>query len=341
MDLTPKPPIPVPSRRATALAAGLGAAVVLYCSWRAVGKSYSEAIFCSPFLVGIVVGLLSPRRPVRNGVYTILAALALAVVTLREGVVCTLFALPLVMPETVLGALCGATVRRHVHSRRARARVAAAIVLLGCAWQAIDGAVDDPARHPLHQADAAVQIAAPPERVFAALTARALTVESRWPWFLRVGLPMPSRFEIDRAAAGAPVRATFSQGVAEGHVTELVPGRSFSFVIDRYAITDLPFHITRLGRGPHFGLHPDRVDDWLTLVGVRYQLEPTGDGGTRLLRRVTWRRHLAPAFYFAWLQQAVMDRGQRRLLDLIRARVEGDGPPAATDAPAVALLSPH
>ena len=79
MDLTPQPPaetdlepnrleppLPAPTRRGIVLAVGLASAVLLYCSARAFGKSYSEAFFCSPFFVGAVVGLLGPRRPIRN-----------------------------------------------------------------------------------------------------------------------------------------------------------------------------------------------------------------------------------------------------------------------------------
>ena len=349
MDLTPQPPagtdlepnrleppLPAPTRRGIVLAVGLASAVLLYCSARAFGKSYSEAFFCSPFFVGAVVGLLGPRRPIRNSLYTLLAALALGAVTLQEGVICILFSLPLVVPETILGALCGSTIRRYVHDRRRRVGAAALLVLAGVGWQVIDGRLDDPAHHPLHHATSTTLIAAPPERVFAALTARPLTVESRWPWFISVGLPMPSRFSVDAPGPGGRVTAVFSHGVARGHVTEWVPGRVLAFQIDRYEIDDLPFHITRLGRGPHYGLRTERVDDWLTLTGARYRLQPAPDGGTRLTREVSWRRHLAPGFYFGWLQDAVMQRGQDRLLELLRQRIEQS--PGAGAGPAVAVL---
>ena len=168
-------------------------------------------------------------------------------VTLREGVICILFSLPLVVPETILGALCGSTIRRYVHDRRRRVGAAALLVLAGVGWQVIDGRLDDPAHHPLHHATSTTLIAAPPERVFAALTARPLTVESRWPWFISVGLPMPSRFSVDAPGPDGRVTAVFSHGVARGHVTEWVPGRVLAFQIDRYEIDDLalPHHAAR------------------------------------------------------------------------------------------------
>ncbi|HXU05595.1 MAG TPA: SRPBCC family protein [Polyangia bacterium] len=332
-----QPPLPVPTRRGIVLAIGFASAVLLYCTARALGKSYSEAFFCSPFFVGAIIGVLGPRRPIRNSLYTVLAALALGIVTLHEGVICVLFALPLVVPETILGALCGATIRRYVHDRRHRVGVAALLVMSSIGWQAIDGALDDPAHHPLHHVQSTTLIAAPPERVFAALTARPIVVAPRWPWFISIGLPVPTRFTVDTPGPNGRVRAVFSHGVANGHITEWVPGRVLAYQIDTYAIDDLAFHITRLGRGPNYGLRPERVDDWLTLTDTRYRLEPAPGGGTRLTRDTSWRRHLAPAFYFGWLQDTIMRRGQDRLLELLRQRIDESEPWEGSEPPAMSF----
>jgi len=139
-------------------------------------------------------------------------------------------------------------------------------------------------------------------------------------------LPMPSRMTVQAPSAGGQVTATFSQGVAHGHVTEWIPGRALAYTIDRYDVTDLPFHITRLGRGPSYGLRAERVGDWLTIVDTRWTLVPRAGGGTELRRDLTWRRHLAPAIYFGWLQQTIIQRGQDRLVELVRERVEQPGP---------------
>jgi uncharacterized protein YndB with AHSA1/START domain len=339
-DLPPaSPDLPEPTRRGIVLAVGVTAAVILYCSARALCRSYSEAFFCSPFFVGAIVGVLAPERPIRNSFITLFVALLVSIVLLQEGVVCVLFALPLVVPETILGALSGATIRRHVHHRRLRTLIAGGLMLVAIGWQAVDGALDDPARHPLHHAESTIVIAAPRDRVFAAIAGPSLTVAPRWQWFLRIGLPMPARLDIDQPALGGDVRATFSHGVAHGHITEWRQRRALAYSIDAYDIDDLPFHITRLGRGPHYGLATERVDNWLTLTATRYDLEATPDGGTRLRRSVSWRRHLAPGFYFGWLQDQIITRGQDRLLELIRARlVEPDSGRDRGEARAVATL---
>jgi len=340
MDLTPEEKtrlhaenIAAPSSTAIAIAAGLVAAILCYCSDAALTTSYGPAMFCSPFFMGAIVGLFAYRRPVRGAIVTtlvvLLIALSIAILSLREGVVCCLMALPFVLPVSIVGALCGAVLRRYARGRRARRLLGLTLVLACVSWQAIEGALDDPARHPLHTARSAIAIAAPPERVFAALTSRELEVHGHWPWFLRIGLPMPIRLVVEAPSQGGRVTGFFSTGVAHGHVTEWAPGRALAYSIDRYDVTDLPFHITRLGRAPTYGFRAERVADWLEIENTRWQLAPRSDGGTDLRREIVWRRHLAPAFYFGWLQQTIIQRGQDRLLALVREQVTRT--PAATD----------
>ena len=328
-DVTARPEhrdvIRMPGRTGLALAIGLLSAVSLYCTGMAFEKSYQPAIFCSPFFVGAIVGLFSIEHPVRTAFITLMAALGIAIVTLHEGVVCCLFALPLLIPVTILGALCTSTIRRYVRGRNARAVLWSLLMLTAVTWQSIEGQRDRPPwDHPVHRAVSTIVIPASPDRVFGALTTRDLVVRSDWPWFLRLGLPMPIRLHFD--PEDMSVTGTFSSGVAHGHVTLWDFDRTFEYEIDRYEMQDLPFNITRLGRrSSAYGFRPDDVKDWLTIERTRYDLVPLPTGATELRREIVWRRHLAPAFYFSWLQQTIIQRGQDRLLALIRERVVDDG----------------
>jgi hypothetical protein len=321
---------PPPAGHWAVISLGVLATTLLYTVGVVVQRSYTASFFAIPIIVGAVVGLLSLRRPFLNGLITLGLSLALGVVTLREGVVCVLYSLPLLLPELMLGVACGWITRRHLRAIRHNDFLAALLVFAGLGWQIVEGRLDDPARHPVHTASSTMEIAAPPRQVFAALTERPIEVTGRWPWFLRIGLPMPRRMGVLNAGPQGNLRMDFSQGSAHGHVTTWQPGRALAFAVDRYQIDDLPFHITRLGRGPHWGLRTERVDDWLTMIELRYTLEATPSGGTLLTRQTTWRRHLAPGFYFGWLQQQIITRGQLRLLELLRQRV----PPA--QAPTIA-----
>jgi uncharacterized protein YndB with AHSA1/START domain len=247
-------------------------------------------------------------------------ALLLAVVTLSEGMVCALMALPLILPLALIGAFSGQILRAHIASRSARHTSLRVIVLIGAGWQIVEAQFDDPSTHPLHVARSESIVPVPPERVFRTLTQDAIDLPHRWPWFLTIGLPVPRSLRVDVPGPLGRLRIEFNHGTAFGHVTTWRPPNELAFVIDKYAIRDLPFHITRLGRGPHYGLRTERMEDWLTFTEVRYVAERTADGATRLIRVTSWRRHLAPGFYFGRLQQAIIERGQERLLELVGER---------------------
>lgn len=307
--------------------------VVLYLFGMSWGSGYQGPLLLGgPLVVGLVAGLASPRRPISNAVLSTSLLLMLSIFALREGFACVLFVSPLLYGLVVLGAVCGKSVRDSVAERRRRRQIGSLFVALGLGWQALDGWLDDPARHPRHEAAASIEIAASPEVVFARLTERPLEVPQRWQWFMRLGLPMARRLEVLEPRVGGRVRMEQSFGTVHARIRELEPARTFAYDVEGYDVSDPPFHITRLGRGPHFGLRPERVDDWLTVVDTRYELEPLPGGRARLTRRMSWRRHLGPGFYFAPLQQAVLERGQARLLDLIRETVEHDAGAAGSVA---------
>jgi len=51
---------------------------------------------------------------------------------------------------------------------------------------------------------------------------------------------------------------------------------------------------------------------------------------------MVWRRHLAPAIYFGWLQQAVIERGHARLLAHLRQTLAERPVPIPQSSPLVA-----
>lgn len=302
----------------------IGAFVVLYLASCLLTNGYGAAFFTIPVFVGFIAGLLYPKSPFMTSLYAIAVALGLSILTLQEGVICVLFSLPILLPMLWLGAFVGSVVVRHVHTERARRSGALFALLLGLGSQVWARLTDDPAQHPLHVAEAEITIDAPPDAVFELLTTRELRVENHWPWFIRVGLPMPERMLVEEPGLGGQVRFDFHHGSAFARITGWQPGRELRYAVDSFKANDLPFHITRLGRGPDYGFRSERVEDWLTIRDTRYALRPGPHGGSVLRRRVVWQRHLAPDLYFGWLQQTVMERAQLRLLELIRDRADVD-----------------
>lgn len=309
------------------VALGVATATVLYVTSCLLTRSYGEAFFATPLFVGFVVGLASHERPYRNTMLALLLALVLSVLTLFEGVICVLFSLPLLIPLALTGAYAGFTARRWWRQRRARQQLGAGALILAVGWQAVEGATDDPANHPLHTASLRVVVDAPPHALFQRLTTTKLAVAGSWPWFIEIGLPIPKSLEVVRPGLGGSVHLEQSSGSAEARISGWQPDKTLEFGIESYHIDDAPFHITRLGRAPDYGLRAERVGDWLSVESIRFELRALPHGQTELTRTTVWRRHLAPALYFGWLQQSVIERGQARLLEQLSSALAGESPP--------------
>ena len=315
-----------PARADRAFAVGALVAGLLYVVACAAGGGYDSAFFAIPFFVGFVVGMLAPRRPYATSFAVLGVSILLAILTFREGVICALFSLPVLVPFLLLGAFAGSVLSRRVPRARDRHGLSGLVVFLGVGWQLYAGVADDPLTHPLHTASAARLVDAPPEEVFEALATGDVRLAPRWPWFLRIGLPIPERMTVDRAGPDGRLHFDFSQGTAFAEVTAWNAPRELAYAVTRYEVHDLPFHITRLGRTPDYGFRKERVEDWLSIESTRYELVPAPGGKTWLRRSIVWRRHLTPDFYFGWLQQSIMARGQARLLELIAESVRDRAP---------------
>lgn len=101
-----------------ALAAGVVAAVVLFVGVAIAGNRFHAAIFASPFLLGVVVGASTARRPLRNAAWTLLVSAAVLTLALQSAVMYLILLVPLSVPEVAIGALCGHTLRRFLRARR-------------------------------------------------------------------------------------------------------------------------------------------------------------------------------------------------------------------------------
>jgi uncharacterized protein YndB with AHSA1/START domain len=310
---------PPPTRRAVVVAVAVGAGTLLYGVACLVSRSYGFAFFGIPVVVGAAAGVLSPSRPYRAALLAVFLGLLLSIVTFREGIICVLMSLPLVIPLALLGASAGSVLRRHVRTRRAQAGTIGVLLLLAMSGQMLDRMCDNPARHPIHVVDSEIDIAAPPDSVFSILTAHEFAVENRWPWLLRIGLPTPERMIVEKPGVGGRMRFEYPHMSVFATITRWSPGKELAYTVDRYDVRDLPFHITRLGRSPSYGLREERVQDWLTVLSTSYTFRPSTKG-TTLRRHMVWQRHLFPSLYFSWLQQSIIERGQRRLLELIAER---------------------
>jgi uncharacterized protein YndB with AHSA1/START domain len=271
---------------------------------------------------GLLIGLFSPRRPYRNGLIVLGIVLLGMVLTLREGVACVLFALPLLLPVLVLGIFVGNVLSRWLITRRAKATAALVALAAQAAWQSHDLLTDDPARHPWHVVEAVIDVAAPPEDVFRLLTASELSLGGPWPRVITLGLPVPRSLRVEAPGVGGSMRLGFNHGTATAAIVAWEPGRVLAFELRSIELHDPPLFRTRLSADEHFGLKAERVSDWLTFGRLEFRMEPRAGFGTRLTRVTRFQRHLFPSVYFEPLQHYVIRAGSERLLEQLKTLAE-------------------
>jgi hypothetical protein len=293
-----------------AQAVGLLAAAALYGVTDAFEPSWGAALTCTPFFSGALVALLGDARPGRSALGV--AVVALMLLALREGTAC-LLALPWALAMTLLGALVGVAARRVVRAPDWRVVLASLFVLGAVVWQIVEGRAHMWKADADEQTTSSVTISAPVECVFEALTTGELELLPDWPWWLRLGLPLPIHQRIESSGPGAIVTISTNQGLARGEVIRWERNRSVEYAIRGFVTVDPTFHVaSRPDLGNIYSL-----DEWLTLARVRYEVLPASDGRTQLRAQVVWAGHLAPRLYFGPLQRALMQSAQDQLLHLM------------------------
>jgi hypothetical protein len=300
---------------------GVTALALLYCVGVSVDKSNaSAAFFAGPYFVGFIVAVLSPKRPFRNATITLLVGLLGLIVTLREGILCVLMSLPLLLPELYLGVSCGAWIR-HDLTRRSHQVIAVVLALVSsAAWQTYSGKTDRIESHPTYSVRAEKVLDAPPEVVFETLTS-GFAVRRKAPTSLRIGFPVPGDIVFDEPRLDGHVTLNFNHGVMFAHLSDWAPGRRFALHPDSFTLADPPFFITRLGQGEHFGFKAERLTDWVTFQESDWDFLPAPDGKTKLVITNRFTSHLAPEFYFGRIERFVATKIEEFLLDSIDEQV--------------------
>ena len=285
-----------------------------------VGKVYVAGFFAMPFVCGFFVGSYVKKRPFLYSLLVLAVGLFILIVTLQEGIICILFALPIFAVELLIGTFCGKYISQHFRYQKYKKSLNITVLLAWMTWYGQDVYFDQSALHPWHEISSKIEINASVGKTFDIL-ANGLKVGGDWPFLLKLGLPIPSILSFDEKKAGGKMHIVFNHGSAYGKIKEWQTGRLISFDLSDFIITDEPFHITRLGKKEHFGLKTERVTDWLTFGTIIFTFEKSAKG-TLLTRKTVFQRHLFPSFYFGTLQEFVIEKGHNSLLLKIKAEVE-------------------
>jgi hypothetical protein len=160
-----------------------------------------------------------------------------------------------------------------------------------------------------------ITIAAPPDAVWASLTADRLVTEA--PGLVGLaGLAYPVASRIVGSGEGAHRIGTFSTGTADERITIWKPGRTLAFRVVRQppAMEEM---------SPYRKLHTPHLIGYFDTGETRFDLVPLAGGRTRLTARADHVLRIDPGLYWAPIARWAIKQNVTRVLTDVRHDAEG------------------
>jgi hypothetical protein len=308
-------------RRLIGLVLVLAAASIAYRLVYLTGAEKTSALYVGvPTVLAIGLALL-PRSGSATGMLMRGGTLAmlLACVLLPEGLICLLFALPLV---ALVAIVVGGTID-VVRQRRRRQGPTLLALSLPLALLSLEGVVGSPVdRH--DAVVASTEVEASPTEVEAAL-ARPPSFDADLPTFLSFGFNRPVLAMGTGLDVGDRRTIQFSGGSHDDHPVRLLQAlgggshdhqdhelSAMQLVVSEHAPGRVVFELVR---------DDTMLSRWVDLDRAVVTWQATGDHRTRVEWRFEYERLIAPAWYFGPLQRFGLDDAAEYLLDSTLAGV--------------------
>lgn len=312
----PQPPVASPRRAGLRLAwfiAVLAIVNVLYRGVHLTGLSQSAALYVGvPAALAIALAMSPAAKSAQGSAVkgSVLATL-IAGVVLPEGLLCLLFALPIILfVAVVVGAGVDAGRRRNLSRRRSMALVGAPLLVLS-----LEGVIGSP--FDAHDSVvASVVVDATPGEVADAL-ARPPVFDAELPVFLRLGFNRPVAAHGSGLAVGDARRIDFTGGTHDDHPLRLFGGTGRRSV-HHHAHLELRIVESTPGRVV-FAIEQDTtmLARWVDLERSVVTWRGLADGRTQVTWRLEYERLIFPTLYFAPLQRYGMSEAAGYLLHVV------------------------
>jgi hypothetical protein len=211
-----------------------------------VFRVYATGLFViSPMVIGATTAYLANRRGdvgARRTRLTVLGATALGgaalLTTALEGLVCIVLAAPLAFGAALIGGALGRSIA--LANRRSGGLTLSSLAVMPMVF-VIEAAMPPASSFETYQT---IDISAPPQTVWDAIV-HMTPLDERVALPFQLGLAYPLRAEIIGEGVGARRRGIFSTGIATERITEWVPNRKLTVVVenDPPAMRELsPYH---------------------------------------------------------------------------------------------------
>ena len=320
--------VPAPERsKASAMwIAGLLGAVIglgaLGVSVGLLGKYGAALMLGAPAISGFATGAfyarLKPDGRFREAfgatVISCVVTLGLAIAFAIEGLVCLVMAFPLLVIPAFIGSFIGFSAALAMPARTTTGTIAGAMLifplLLGVERINPLPPLSPPAL------ETAIEIDAPPERVWAHVT-QVAEMDPPDELFFRVGVAYPLHATLDAEAVGAVRRCEFTTGTALETVETWAPPSKLTFRIDTQPD---PMREATLWAGPR----QPHLDGYVRNQRGQFTLERLSGGRTRLVGRSWYTVRMTPESYWRLWSDAVIHTIHGRVLRHVKMRAEAE-----------------
>lgn len=270
-----------------------------------------------PFALGVTSGAMTRREDgfgtVAVRVLLSVMAFALAALALAwEGLICLVFALPILYGAAFLGGGLGFLLRGR------SSKVGGVMLALAVPYVAAPLERARPVDATYRTTQNSIVVRATPEDVWREIASvpRIRDDEFAPSWSHAIGLPRPVAAVLDREGVGGVRTATFEDGLSfRETVTTWERHRTLAFRIEARDPGRLD---------PHVQVGGETFD----VVSGRYDIEDLGGGLVLLHLTSTQRVRSHVGGYVGWAVNAIMSDLQQSILRVVRSRAEG--PPGWT-----------
>lgn len=287
--------------------------------------NYGWGIFVAlPFTMGFAATLIYEARQERSlggavGVACLSVSLLGAgfVLLAFEGAVCVLMAAPIALPLAAFGGFCAHAMQLQRWLKQDAPVVLSVLLLISPGVQLTERAMAR--QSPVFEVRSAIDIQAPPERVWQQVIAFS-EISPPTELIFRAGVAYPIRAEIAGQGVGSERHCVFSTGAFVEPIQVWDEPRLLKF-----SVTENPDPMEEWT--PYKHIRPPHLHGFLVSNGGQFLLTPLPNGGTRL-EGTTWYQHgLWPAAYWKVWSDEIIHEIHMRVLRHIRDEVEsGPGP---------------
>ena len=272
--------------------------IFLHQGW----AEYAWVMFLGlPVILGLSLGIHPNKKAVVYGVILALAFFLFSIIALGiEGMVCTIFLLPLIIVPLFLGLIIAHLVESYGKIRReVKARMVWSPLLIFMLGVPLENAV---LKNSTTVESVSTEIILPYSaiEVFDAIKS-VDTLYGVKPFLMKLDLPVPFKCILEKEEVGALRICYFEGGRIVERVTVFEPGKLLQMDVIDYELT---------GR------------DWLGFKEAIYKFDSLGTNSTKLTRITTYSSQLLPRIYWNRFEKIGVSQEHNYVFENIKRRLQ-------------------